>query len=297
MSGYLHNISAYMTMQVQEAWEALPWTTASSLVLTAGEAIPRRTLAEEPSDPLASPTKTSDEGQYNPFGYGIACGESLCEHCCLVESETCGTHFECNSDFTVQFFIAIGIVALVLFVAMLYLLMIGFAGGRKNVNRISQVILQKHYTKMKREQIVAISIGKIVQKNAPIKYAEIVEGYSDIDIEDTTDGEESVKKDGNVVERTPPKVLSAEGESVNGSKLLHETKDKLNVSHGSDLHNYDTKKELYDSNKDSKYNSKDKTDSNKDKETGSGKSSKNKNSGVNVKKKKKIQPYYGPVMP
>lgn len=37
---------------------------------------------------------------------------------------------------------------------------------------------------MKREQIVAISIGKTVQKNAPIKYAEIIEGLSDVDLED-----------------------------------------------------------------------------------------------------------------
>lgn len=50
--------------------------------------------------------------------------------------------------------------------------------------RMSQVILHKHYEKMKREQIVAISIGKTVPKNAPIKYAELVEGMSDVDLDE-----------------------------------------------------------------------------------------------------------------
>jgi hypothetical protein len=31
--------------------------------------------------------------------------------------------------------------------------------------------------------ILKITIGKIVQKNAPIKYAEIIEGHSDIELD------------------------------------------------------------------------------------------------------------------
>lgn len=60
-------------------------------------------------------------------------------------------------------------------------------GGRENVYRISQIILQKHYTKMKQEKIVSISVGKTVPKNAPIKYSEIVEGQSDADEDEEED--------------------------------------------------------------------------------------------------------------
>ena len=45
-------------------------------------------------------TRDNDDGIFNPFGYGIVCGKSLCEFCCLQESETCGTTYECDSDFT-----------------------------------------------------------------------------------------------------------------------------------------------------------------------------------------------------
>ena len=86
-------------------------------------------------------TRDNDDGIYNPFGYGIVCGESLCQYCCLKESQTCGTTYECDSNFTTQLLIAIVVVALFFILAASFLLTIGCAGGRQNVMRMSQVIL------------------------------------------------------------------------------------------------------------------------------------------------------------
>ena len=107
--------------------------------------------------------------------------------------------------------------------------------------RMSQIILQKHYTKMKREQIVSISIGKVVQKNAPIKYAEIVEGLSDVEIEEESDELISNdKEDSNI------QVNENGSEVANNSRVMHDSNHKLNVSHATETSPQEGKEERKD---------------------------------------------------
>ena len=66
------------------------------------------------------------------------------------------------------------------------------------MKRVAQVVMQKHYTKMKQEKSLAITLGQIVEENAPIKICNIVEGMSDVDSteEDSQkEGGKAVKKD------------------------------------------------------------------------------------------------------
>ena len=39
---------------------------------------------------------TTINSRDNPYGYGIMCGPSLCEHCCITEWDICGTELDCN---------------------------------------------------------------------------------------------------------------------------------------------------------------------------------------------------------
>ena len=59
---------------------------------------------------------------------------------------------------------------------MSYLLYVKYLGGASYYNRMAQIILDKQYRKMKAEKSTGITMGIVVQKNAPIKHAEIIEG-------------------------------------------------------------------------------------------------------------------------
>jgi len=163
-------------------------------------------------------------------------------------------------------------VAFVLLIIVVYLSYVSVIGGRANVVRLSQIILQKHYTKMKAEKTVAISIGKTVPKNAPIKYAEIVEGLSDAEADEATGSSQ-----GQSLQKDEPAAIG--NDSVNQSRLMHESSNKLNLSQQSEL-------QL--------------DGANKDKTPGSttGKTTKVKSSGIRSSGKyQKNVEYFGPVMP
>ena len=87
-------------------------------------------------------------------------------------------------EFDVELMFAMAIIVVALIVIVFYLFYINAVGGRSNKMRLSQIILQKQYKKMRAEKIVAISIGRTIQKNAPIKYVEMVEGCSDEEVYD-----------------------------------------------------------------------------------------------------------------
>ena len=69
-----------------------------------------------------------------------------------------------------------------------YILLVNYFGSRSYAHLMSQIILQKQYNKMYKQKRVSIVMGKVIQQNAPIKYAHIIEGYSDTDL---MEGEES----------------------------------------------------------------------------------------------------------
>lgn len=99
-------MSKHHTNISNEKWSY--WTT--SLAEVVGEGLPfSRRFLQESFEQIQNnvvtkvkqvatqvPTRDHDDGIHNVYGYGIMCGESLCEHCCLVESGVCGTTFECN---------------------------------------------------------------------------------------------------------------------------------------------------------------------------------------------------------
>ena len=111
---------------------------------------------------------------------------------------------------------------------------------------------------MQREQIVAISIGKTVQKNAPIKYAELIEGQSDADLdEEEYDSELDEIKEVkvrpeyaadnfgqmlNVVDDSTAKKVTVPApilSSSDNSNAAHDSAHKLNISNAS-VDNYAT---------------------------------------------------------
>ena len=107
---------------------------------------------------------------------GIPCGKNLCAQCCIEEYEICGASIDCDDYFTLQMFTVVASTMIFLGSIMSYLLYIKYLGGADYFNRMSQIILDKQYRKMKEEKTTGITMGVVVQKNAPIKHAEIIEG-------------------------------------------------------------------------------------------------------------------------
>jgi hypothetical protein len=120
---------------------------------------------------------------------GIPCGKNLCAQCCIEEYEICGASIDCDDYFTLQLFTVVASTMIFLGSIMSYLLYIKYLGGATYFNRMSQIILDKQYRKMKAEKTIGITKGIVVQKNAPIKHAEIVEGQSSSEGEEDNQAE------------------------------------------------------------------------------------------------------------
>ena len=127
----------------------------------------------------------SDNGEdpsiFNPYGYGIMCGPNLCEFCCIREHETCGAAIDCSEEFSALLFSMVAISTSVLLAIAILIIARRALSGKAEIERLAQTILHRHYTKMCEEKSVAITIGQIVEENAPIKQCTIVEGMSDVD--------------------------------------------------------------------------------------------------------------------
>ena len=91
----------------------------------------------------------------------------------------CGSEIDCEDSFSLQ--VIIGTCLSMSFLGLLasYLLYIHYFGGLSYLTKIAQIIFYKHYRKIKIQQAYTISIGKTIQKNAPIKIAEIYDWDSE----------------------------------------------------------------------------------------------------------------------
>ena len=137
---------------------------------------------------------SSDLEQPDGEPFGIPCGTNMCKHCCIEKFMTCGAEIDCDDSFSMTMLVVVASVMVMFFTILSYLLFVHHFGSTKYFDRMAQVVLNKQYKKMVEEKKIGITMAKTVHENAPIKYAEVIEGMSDVEVEEETPRMESVSR-------------------------------------------------------------------------------------------------------
>ena len=143
---------------------------------------------------------------------------------------TCGAEIDCDDSFSMTMLVVVASVMVMFFTILSYLLFVHHFGSTKYFDRMAQIVLNKQYKKMLEEKKTGITMAKTVHENAPIKYAEIVEGMSDVELEEETPRMDSVSRllgdSGALAEK---KLLEGSG------RLSHLTADEGSMLHENQL--------------------------------------------------------------
>lgn len=79
--------------------------------------------------------------------------------CCIEEYNTCGAEIECDPGANFKFVLVFAGVFVFMMSVVAYLLIVQTFSSRSYLHRMSQIILQKQYHKMKQQKSKAIVIG------------------------------------------------------------------------------------------------------------------------------------------
>ena len=140
---------------------------------------------------------------------------------------TCGAEIDCDDSFSMTMLVVVASVMVMFFTILSYLLFVHHFGSTKYFDRMAQVVLNKQYKKMLEEKKIGITMAKTVHENAPIKYAEVIEGMSDVEVEEETPRMESVSRLlGDSGAQAQQKLLHGSGRlshlSADEGSMLHE---------------------------------------------------------------------------